>query len=242
MRVFISHSAGDKPFVHRLKQAFAGAGIEAWNADDIAPGADWTNEVKHAIESADVVLPVISAKTEKSHFAKLELSFALAERFAGGRKRIIPVLADRKAEVPFFVKNLNWIDLSSEDLFRENIGRLVSALQHPTLDSSMDDILESHRERIQAEQMLLKTEKAALTTRALQRTTFVLATLAMAFVGSLAGLMSVASFITVRAPSSEWLRIIEFAATFVLGALSAAVAFKTLRATREKRLARGHDE
>jgi signal recognition particle subunit SEC65 len=163
MQVFISHSAVDEPLVQRLKKALSDRGLEVWTAEQIQPGQSWTAHVKSVIEKADAVIPVLSAASEKSQWMAAELSLAIAEQLSGRRLIIIPVLADRKAEAPFFIRDLKWVDLSSEDRFRANIEVLARALQSDTEGTpSQPQILASRRELIEAQERLLKDERKSL--------------------------------------------------------------------------------
>ena len=58
--VFISYSRQDKDFVERLHRALADRGYEVWvDWDDIPPSAEWFEEIRAGIASADGVVYVI---------------------------------------------------------------------------------------------------------------------------------------------------------------------------------------
>jgi hypothetical protein len=159
MRVFISHSAADERFVHRFKKALSDRGLEVWTAEQIQPGQSWSAHVKSVIEKADAVIPVLSEASEKSQWMASEISLAIAEQLSGRRLIIIPVLADRKAEPPFFIRDLQWVDLSSEDRFRTNIEVLIRALQSGIEGTpSQSQILASRRDLLEAQKRLLEEE------------------------------------------------------------------------------------
>src|ERR1041385_659374 len=121
MNVFISHSAADRAFAEHLAKALSERGLEAWTDAQMQPGGSLTAQIKSAIEKADAVIPVLSASAKNSRWMASELSLALADRFSGGKKIIVPVLAEKGAEAPFFLKDLQWADLSSDEGFHNNI-------------------------------------------------------------------------------------------------------------------------
>jgi hypothetical protein len=179
VKVFISHSAADRPFAQRLEKALSEHGLEVWTAAQFQPGESWPAQLKSAIEQADAVIPIISAGAEKSRWMASELSIALADRLSGGKKTIVPVLAERKAEAPFFLKDLQWLDLSSEERFQGNIDVLIRALHRDRAAApSQAEIIESRKELLRAGAKLLRDDMQALEKREALQMRFISRTLA----------------------------------------------------------------
>jgi hypothetical protein len=64
---------------------------EAWYDGHINPGMDWSKEIEHHLETAEVILTLISPDFLASKWRRSELQRARA-RNAAGEARLIPVL------------------------------------------------------------------------------------------------------------------------------------------------------
>jgi hypothetical protein len=63
-KVFISYSHADKEWLDRLKRhlkPLVRDGLDCWDDTRIQPGADWQQEIRHALDAAQVAVLVISA-------------------------------------------------------------------------------------------------------------------------------------------------------------------------------------
>lgn len=174
MRVFISHSASDRGFAEHLAQVLSQRGVEVWTNAEVRPGESWISQLRTAIETADAIIPVLSSRFAKSQWAEFEVSAALADRLSGGTKKIIPVLAEKGAEPPFFLKDVQWADLSSDELFSKNIDSVLQALNagdHPI--SSQAKILDNRKDAIELQKWLLEREKLKLNHLGARRTSLI---------------------------------------------------------------------
>jgi len=88
-QVFLSHSHQDSELVQALEQFIesgTGGAVELFNTSSrtqgIKPGADWVRAIDRSLETADVVLAVISDNYRDSEFCLVELgaAWALAKR------------------------------------------------------------------------------------------------------------------------------------------------------------------
>jgi hypothetical protein len=144
------------------------------------------------IEKADAVLPVLSVASEKSHWMSSELSLAIAEQLTGRRLIIIPVLAERNATPPFFLRDLQWVDLSSEDRVETNIEALFHALQSGTETApTQAAVLTNRGALIAIQERFLKAEIRMLQERQMfltRKMYWHLATAALTFLGVLLAL------------------------------------------------------
>ena len=94
-KVFISYSHADKDWLDRLKRhlkPLVRDGLDCWDDTRIQPGADWQQEIRHALDAAQVAVLVISADFFASDFiATDELPPLLAAAEAKG-VLILPVI------------------------------------------------------------------------------------------------------------------------------------------------------
>lgn len=154
MKVFISHSHDDKQIVRRIVDDLNKNGVEVWLDENlISPGELWTDKITEALQSSDVILVIMSRNTSESRWQTFEIAFSVAAQRGDPSKRIIPVLVDRQADVPFFLTGLAYCDLSSEEKYKHNFESLLRVLSSQS--GSTIDMKEADRRKIEA----IKTEK-----------------------------------------------------------------------------------
>lgn len=89
--VFVSHSTGDRKFVHQLIRFFKINRIGYWYSERHIPGAtEWHDEIGQALNRCDWFLIVLSPKSVKSIWVKRELLYALRQNRY--RRRVVPIL------------------------------------------------------------------------------------------------------------------------------------------------------
>jgi len=147
MRVFISYSHEDKQIVKRISEDLRRQGVQAWLDEDlISPGEQWIDKLSEAFESSDAILVIMSRNTAESRWQTSEIALAVATQRKDPSKRIIPVLVDRQADVPFFLKDLVYCDLSSEDKYEQSFELLLHTLTKPP--KVIMDMKETDRRKI----------------------------------------------------------------------------------------------
>src|SRR3982751_6085536 len=105
-KVFISYSHADKEWLERLKRhlkpLIRDGRLDCWDDNHIRPGDDWKQEIRNALDTAQVAVLLISADFFASDFIdENELPPLLAAALAKG-VRILPVIisASRFARNP----------------------------------------------------------------------------------------------------------------------------------------------
>lgn len=79
MKVFISHSQGDRAFAERLTIRIQALGAKVWSDEKIEPGETWDKTLREALESSDgIVLVVPEPGTAKANSAFFEAGAARA--------------------------------------------------------------------------------------------------------------------------------------------------------------------
>lgn len=122
--VFLSHSAGDRPFVERLAETLAQHNVPVWySATNIVGARQWHDEIGAALRRCDWFLVVLSPRSVKSRWVKRELLYALDEnRYEG---RIVPLLYRRcdYAGFSWTLRSLQMIDFTGS--FATGCGELL---------------------------------------------------------------------------------------------------------------------
>lgn len=125
--VFISYSRNDSDFVHVLDEHLKREGRDVWvDWEDIAPAADWQQDIYDNIDAAESFVFVVSAKSLESQYCGKELVHA-QER----GKRIIPIACDAADPntAPTALAQLNWIWCGDGDDRDIALAKLSSALE-----------------------------------------------------------------------------------------------------------------
>ncbi len=174
MKIFISHSFEDIAFVAKLKEDIPKPFELVWSTSDIKPGDYWINEIKYTMESADIIIVVLSKSSIKSSAVNSEIAFAMSEYYNKSNKIIIPILKDKNIELPFFIQNFQYLDLSSPGIYRNNIEKLkqiISEIAHAQESNYNNnhfsvenlnkqfEIVDSERKMLQKEVELYKKKK-----------------------------------------------------------------------------------
>lgn len=230
MNVYISYSREDAPFVNRLYEDLRHAGLSVWiDQEAIAPGERWAECVQRAIMESQNILVIITSNSMKSNWLSAEISIAVAAQRSDSRKFIIPILADEKAELPFFLSTFQALDFSTRSKYEHALPRLIQALKyfHRTseeatpLDKNHLDLIDKQYEALTSEIMLY--EKAVKTHKF-----FLLARLTASAVTFATGIVIAFAFIS----SGLFGKLVQSpVATLVIGVLcglSAPLAVKKL--------------
>ena len=228
MKIFISHSHQDEEFVRRLADDLRKVGFQVWlDKDLIAPGEQWSEKINEALENSDVVLIIISRNTSKSGFQTSEIAFAIFSQQKHPSKRIIPVLIDKDAELPFFLRDIQYCDLSSKEKYESNFKSLVRALSKPSGIEKDPRVSDLRRIKIlKAEQQMLQLEKNFFNKNKIIWASTVFSTLA-SFIATLVTFYI--GFAASNAPLGNFIGYIikehSFLSGVVLGATGSIVAF-----------------
>ncbi len=95
IKIFLAYSHHDIQMVDRLIKFLSGMlhekSISVWHDRDIAPGQSWEEEIKSAIEEADVILILISADFLASNYCYTEMSKSLI-RMREEKTCVIPII------------------------------------------------------------------------------------------------------------------------------------------------------
>ena len=129
MNVFLSYASEDLEKARKIRSFLVEHNFDVFDdRSDIAAGAVIARSIGDAIQDADAVIFLISKSSEKSQWVGQEIAIAISKKAEGASKRLVPVLLDRDAEVPFFLKDYLYLDLSRRKDFEISMTRLVNDL------------------------------------------------------------------------------------------------------------------
>ena len=132
MKVFISHSYTDDPFVRKVAAGLEKVGLEVWDATrEILPGDNWADKVARALEESEAMVVLLTPDALRSNWVSWEIQYALGEQ--SYRNRLISVIVGDLEElpeenVPWILRRLQMIDMGEYDEEEEGIDQIAQTL------------------------------------------------------------------------------------------------------------------
>lgn len=104
VRVFMSYAYVDSAAAQEIEDRMRAAGCEVWRDTESLQGGDsWRSGVEHAIETADLVVVLISDASKASDNVGDELAYARMLKV-----RIVPVPLTTE-KMPLILARLHWV-------------------------------------------------------------------------------------------------------------------------------------
>lgn len=141
MNVFLSHSYDDNQIAQKVRNYLVHHGLGVFDdKNDIATGANLTASINEAINISDAVLFFISKSSDKSQWVQQEMSLAVSNKFKGKDVKLIPIVIDKSAVVPFFLKDYVYLDMSGSSSFESSMGKLLAGITNEQQTSVEQDL------------------------------------------------------------------------------------------------------
>lgn len=122
--VFLSHNSKDKPWVIKLKYDLEIRHVKVWlDQDEIRPGDLFAQALEDGIAQSRSVALIISPASMRSGWVRAEYYRAL-DLAMKRSLQLIPVLY-KKAQIPGFLSDRNWVDFSDPSQYERSLGRLI---------------------------------------------------------------------------------------------------------------------
>jgi hypothetical protein len=127
--VFLSYARSDRELVQKIGHKLSEAGLEVWDPDrNILPGANWTAELKAALDSAGALVVFISPDAMASRSVSHEIEYALGAKHLRGR--LIPVTIRPTKDTPWILDSLQSVQYQSPDKTGQQIIELLAQPQN----------------------------------------------------------------------------------------------------------------
>lgn len=124
IKVFISYSRHDAPFVEQLGAALQARGIDAWiDRREITATADWLQRIIQGIVQSTFFIFVVSPQSVASEVCAVELRHAVELN-----KPLVPVIL-AEAAVPDPLQKVQWSDFRDPAAFGASFNSLEAALR-----------------------------------------------------------------------------------------------------------------
>jgi hypothetical protein len=129
LQVFLCHSSEDKQAVRELYKRLSLDGMMPWlDEESLLPGQDWSQEIRKAVKSSDIVIVCLSKKAvSKRGYIQKEITHALdvAEEQPEGTIFLIPLRIE-ECDMPERLSRWHWVNYFDE----KGYGHLMRALKY----------------------------------------------------------------------------------------------------------------
>ncbi len=144
-KIFISHTAADKPFVRRLTARLEKSQFQVWlDEHALIAGDPLPESIGKALQAAKVILVVVSKASVASKWLRYELNVA-TDRMIKGECRVIPVVID-ETPLPTEVRGLLYADCRKG--LAQGLPSILTALQHEARRADMEHSFSSRVDRL----------------------------------------------------------------------------------------------
>ena len=133
MKVFITHSHGNRPLVRQIVRSIKQAGLDVWDEEyETYPSDNWAKVTGEALEQSDALVVLVTPDALDSLIVHRDVGFALGNiQF---EYRVIPVLVDvdlsvAKKKFGWIMHNLDPIIMPVSNGQQEGIDQITHALQ-----------------------------------------------------------------------------------------------------------------
>lgn len=124
-KVFLSYARGDRDAVKKIGRQLRQAGFDVWDPDEeILPGADWSGELKTALDSAGAMVIFISPEAMASRSVSYEIEYALGAKHL--RRRLIPVMIRPTKNAPWILDSLQSVRYETPSKTSQQIVDLLN--------------------------------------------------------------------------------------------------------------------
>lgn len=204
MRIFVSYSHLDKSFVKRLQEDLSQQGLDIRLASDaLRPGYPITDKIVEEITQADAFIIVLSRKSANSTWLNYEVAAAISAQSKGSLRAIIPIITEKGTEIPFIVKDREYLDFSDSRDYSKSRASLVQHLK--TISSKTPEqvakLLKLQMDVVLSTQMALKAEQAAYRRQSLAMNSRMDT---IGFAGAIATMVLTLLFVIFQMPPFRW--------------------------------------
>lgn len=151
--VFISNTKQDEAVADYLQSALNKAGYRASTMTTSVPAGDrWISSITQSLETADVVVILLSRAAMESSWIVYEIGAAVASVEKSSYKRVIPVALDKDLKPSGVLAQYQWIITSGDP--NEVADLVLQALREPRVTDKARERAEAWRSLAQAQSAL----------------------------------------------------------------------------------------
>ena len=132
--VFCSYSHRDTQMMNRIRHALEKMGIIVWTDEGLTPGTEsWKTTIETKIRNATGIVAILSPSANQSMWVERELEYASIHKI-----KIFPVLVEGEPAdaIPIELINSQWIDVTNDANFSEQVHKLGLTIRAETASTS----------------------------------------------------------------------------------------------------------
>jgi len=134
MKIFLSHTSTDKPFVRKIEKALTSQGYSTWfDEKDIPIGESILKEIGNALQKCDVVLVFLSKESVESRWVNEEWRIKFFDYVNKGQVYILPMLIE-ECDIPQLLKDKKYADFTENESYESSLSLLLKRLKQIELD------------------------------------------------------------------------------------------------------------
>lgn len=135
MKIFLSHSSKDKPFVEHLAKDILALDIEVWlDKWEMRVGDSLYDKIAQGLETSDYLVVVLSKNSVNSSWVRKELNAFLCDEISSNNVKILPVLID-DCSIPIFLREKLYADF--RDDYESGFQMLAEVITNPVENSEI---------------------------------------------------------------------------------------------------------
>lgn len=135
-KVFLSYSRQDEGFVEELYRRLSRDGVScSLDKVSIEWGANWVIELQKKLDECEIIVLVLSPAFFQSEWTQLEWTSIFAHDPGGHSKKKLLLLRE-PVELPFFLKPIQQIDVSSSEKFEKAYPKICRELGGTPLEAN----------------------------------------------------------------------------------------------------------
>lgn len=127
---FLSHAGADMPPAKQLFNLLKPRARVFLDDDCLDYGDDWDQKLASALDSAQIIVVMVSAQTDKAYYEGEEIATAIQlTRQSAGERRVVPLYLDDGCPTPFGLRRKHSIYLTKAGTMEIVAERLLIVLQ-----------------------------------------------------------------------------------------------------------------
>ena len=125
-KVFISYSHSDHDFASRLKSKLEKNSIDVWiDSQEILPGDSLIEKIRDGLDKSQFVCAILSKNSINSRWVKQELDIAMNQQIESGFVKVIPLVLEKKLNLPNFLVGKLYVDFSEPKKFNQGVEQIL---------------------------------------------------------------------------------------------------------------------
>ena len=133
MKIFLSHSSKDKPFVEKLAKDILALDVEVWlDKWEMRVGDSLFDKIEEGLETSDYLIVILSKNSVNSLWVKKELNAFLCDEISSKNVKILPALID-DCSIPIFLREKLYADFRGD--YAGGFQMLTEVITNPAKDN-----------------------------------------------------------------------------------------------------------